>query len=213
MNISAVAVTRPSCSHHRVNGLMQQGRIRRGIQRNGVLFSSKRQLHESETSRQKYPIFTIKAQQTYDSQITILADMPLFESPHASFDRYMEDKPRVFKVIFPENRGIQRLNETKWDLEGLTEGRNKPSEFRLTMEGVLYPDRKGTRSRIKGHFNMSLSFAPPPMLALIPPHVHRDVTQSVMKNIAESMEHNVRNNLLADYAKFKKESPKNLSPP
>ncbi|KAB1705642.1 DUF1997 domain-containing protein, partial [Klebsiella pneumoniae] len=195
-------------------------------------------------------------------QITIPADMPLFESPHASFDRYMEDKPRVFKAIFPENRGTQRLNEeewrirmepiaflflkawpvvnmrvrcktkgkeypsgvpthtsmvlelkiTKWDLEGVTEERNKPSEFRLNMEGVLYPDRKGTRSRIKGHFNMSLSFAPPPMLALIPPHVHREVTQSVMKNMVESMEHKVRNNLLADYAKFKKETPQNLSP-
>lgn len=250
----------PSCSHVRVNSMLQQGsRISRGFQ---FLVPAERKLVQLNSSkRQEYPRFTIKAhdQQTYDSQITILADMPLFESPNASFDRYMEDKPRVFKAIVPDNRGTQRLNEeewrirmepigflflsawpvvnirlryktqgkeypsgvpthttmvlelkiTKWDLEGVTEGKNKPSEFRLNMEGVLYPDRKGGRSRIKGHFHMSLSFAPPPMLALVPPHVHRDVTQSVMKSLAESMQHKVRNNLLADYAKFKKETPKN----
>ena len=95
--------------------------------------------------------------------------------------------------------------QTKWDLEGVTEGKNKPSEFRLSMEGVLYPDRR--ISRIKGRLHMSISFAPPPMLALVPPHVHKDVTQAVMKNMAESMQHKVRNNLLADYAKFKKENP------
>lgn len=211
--------------------------------------------------RQSNPRFTVKAHhQTYDSQITILADMPLFESPHASFDRYMEDKPRIFKAVSPDNRGTQRINEeewrirmepigflfvtawpvvnmrlrcktkgkeypsgvpthtsmvlelkiTKWDLEGITEGRNKPSEFRLGMEGALYPDRKGGKSRIKGHFHMSISFAPPPMLALVPPHIHRDITQAVMKNMAEDMQHKVRNNLLADYAKFKKEATKNL---
>lgn len=67
--------------------------------------------------------------------------------------------------------------QTKWDLEGVTEGKNKPSEFRLSMEGVLYPDRR--ISRIKGRLHMSISFAPPPMLALVPPHVHKDVTQAV----------------------------------
>ncbi|XP_019247372.1 PREDICTED: uncharacterized protein LOC109226911 isoform X2 [Nicotiana attenuata] len=222
-----------------------------------------RNLALSATKKQKYSSFTINAQQTYTSQVTILADMPLYESPHASFDRYMEDKPRVFKAIFPENRGTQRVNEEewrirmepiaflfltawpvvnmriryktkgkeypsgvptntstvlelkiiKWDLEGLTEGKNKPSEFRINMEGALYPDRRGARSRIKGHFNMSLSFAPPPMLALVPPHVHQHVTQSVMNNMAESMQHKVRDNLLADYTKFKKENYKNIPPP
>ncbi|KAB1705424.1 DUF1997 domain-containing protein [Klebsiella pneumoniae] len=263
MNVSVVAVTSPSCSHLRLNSLLKQGRSRGFQYGKGVFLVPERNLVPSSSARQKYRSFTIKVQQTYHSQITVPADMPLFESPHASFDRYMEDKPRVFKAIFPDNRGTQRLNEeewrirmepiaflflkawpvvnmrvrcktkgkeypsgvpthtsmvlelkiTKWDLEGVTEERNKPSEFRLNMEGVLYPDRKGTRSRIKGHFNMSLSFAPPPMLALIPPHVHREVTQSVMKNMVESMEHKVRNNLLADYAKFKKETPQNLSPP
>lgn len=248
MKVGFVAVAVPS-----VCATLQQGKIRsRGFQlfkRNIRVLTP---FHEYET---KY-YNPIKAhQQSYDSQITILADMPLFESPHASFDRYMEDKPRVFKAISPDNRGTQRINEeewrirmepigflfltawpvvnmrlrcktngkeyppgvpnhtsmvlefkiTKWDLEGVTEGKNKPSEFRLSMEGVLYPDRR--ISRIKGRLHMSISFAPPPMLALVPPHVHKDVTQAVMKNMAESMQHKVRNNLLADYAKFKKENP------
>ncbi|XP_049346430.1 uncharacterized protein LOC125810977 [Solanum verrucosum] len=251
MNPSAVAVTVPS-----VCAMLHQGRSRsRGFQffeRNIVLVLSP----SKQKFRTKY--HPIKAhQQSYDSQITIVADMPLFESPHASFDRYMEDKPRVFKAISPDNRGTQRLNEeewriqmepigflfltawpvvnlrlrcktkgneypsgvpnhtsmvlefkiTKWDLEGVTE----PPEFRLSMEGVLYPDRRkgGRSSRIKGHFHMSISFVPPPMLAFVPPYVHRDVTQLIMKNVAESMQHKVRNNLLADYAKFTKETPKN----
>ncbi|KAK4712424.1 hypothetical protein R3W88_006937 [Solanum pinnatisectum] len=155
--------------------------------------------------------------------------MPLFESPHASFDRYMEDKSRVFKPIFPDNRGTQRLNEeewrirmepigfllltawpvvnmrlrcktnakeypsavpthtsmvlefkiTKWDLEGVIES----SEFRLSMEGVLYPIEEK----------------------------EEEAASKIMKNVAASMQHKVRNNLLADYAKakFKKETPKN----
>ncbi|XP_009761891.1 uncharacterized protein [Nicotiana sylvestris] len=253
-----MSVAVPSCSHLSVNSLLQRGTSRDHLQyyRGGTLALS-------ATKKQKYSSFTINAQQTYTSQITVQADMPLYESPDASFDRYMEDKPRVFKAIFPENRGTQRVNEeewrirmepivflfltawpvvimriryktkgkeypsgvptntstvlelkiTKWDLEGVTEGENKPSEFRINMEGALYPDRRGTRSRIKGHFNMSLSFAPPPMLALVPPHVHQHVTQSVMKNMAESMQHKVRDNLLADYTKFKKENYKNIPPP
>ncbi|XP_016434062.1 uncharacterized protein LOC107760517 isoform X1 [Nicotiana tabacum] len=257
------AVAVPSYSHLSVNSLLQRGRSRDLQYYRGACLITGRNLALSATKKQKKSSFTINAQQTYTSQITILADMPLYESPDASFDRYMEDKPRVFKAIFPENRGTQRVNEeewrirmepiaflfltawpvvnmriryktkgkeypsgvptntstvlelkiTKWDLEGVTEGKNKPSEFRLNMEGALYPDRRGARSRIKGHFNMSLSFAPPPMLALVPPHVHQHVTQSVMKNMAESMQHKVRDNLLADYTKFKKENYKNIPPP
>lgn len=29
----------------------------------------------------------------------------------ASFDEYLEDKPRVFKAIFPDKRRSQQLNE------------------------------------------------------------------------------------------------------
>lgn len=41
----------------------------------------------------------------------IYTDIPLYESPGASFDRYLEDKPRVFRAIFPDTQRSQRLNE------------------------------------------------------------------------------------------------------
>ncbi|CAK9186060.1 unnamed protein product [Ilex paraguariensis] len=61
---------------------------------------------------------TIKSQtaklSTYSSSIS--TDCPLFESPQASFDQYLEDKPRVFKAIFPEKQGSQQLNEEEWKI-------------------------------------------------------------------------------------------------
>ncbi|CAK7322960.1 unnamed protein product [Dovyalis caffra] len=47
---------------------------------------------------------------TYSSRMT--TDIPLYESPGASFDRYLEHKPRVFDAIFPDKRRSQQLNET-----------------------------------------------------------------------------------------------------
>lgn len=77
MKVGFVAVAVPS-----VCATLQQGKIRsRGFQlfkRNIRVLTP---FHEYET---KY-YNPIKAhQQSYDSQITILADMPLFESPHVS---------------------------------------------------------------------------------------------------------------------------------
>lgn len=46
---------------------------------------------------------------TYSSRIA--TDMYLYESPDASFDQYLEDKPRVFKAIFPDKRRSQQLND------------------------------------------------------------------------------------------------------
>ncbi|KAL7232324.1 hypothetical protein ACSBR2_010360 [Camellia fascicularis] len=46
---------------------------------------------------------------TYSSRIS--TDIPLYESPRASFDQYLEDKPRVFKAMFPDKQRSQRLNE------------------------------------------------------------------------------------------------------
>ncbi|KAJ8775151.1 hypothetical protein K2173_020155 [Erythroxylum novogranatense] len=54
---------------------------------------------------------------TYCSRIA--TDMPLYESPGASFDRYLEDKPRVFKAIFPDKRRSQQLNEEEWRIQML----------------------------------------------------------------------------------------------
>nr|GMD49887.1 uncharacterized protein LOC109188953 [Ipomoea batatas] len=54
---------------------------------------------------------------TYSSRIS--TDIPLYEVPGASFDRYLEDKPRVFKAIFPDKRRSQQLNEEEWRIHML----------------------------------------------------------------------------------------------
>ncbi|MFS7948207.1 hypothetical protein Hanom_Chr06g00557241 [Helianthus anomalus] len=46
---------------------------------------------------------------TYTSRLA--TDVYLYESPDASFDQYLEDKPRVFKAIFPDKRRSQQLND------------------------------------------------------------------------------------------------------
>ncbi|XP_034707208.1 uncharacterized protein LOC117930680 [Vitis riparia] len=54
---------------------------------------------------------------TYTSRIS--TDLPLYESPGALFDEYLEDKPRVFKAIFPDKRRSQRINEEEWRIQML----------------------------------------------------------------------------------------------
>ncbi|XP_024977859.1 uncharacterized protein LOC112515335 isoform X2 [Cynara cardunculus var. scolymus] len=49
---------------------------------------------------------------TYSSRIA--TDIYLYESPDASFDQYLEDKPRVFKAIVPDKRRSQQLDEEEW---------------------------------------------------------------------------------------------------
>ncbi|KAJ4707407.1 Protein of unknown function (DUF1997) [Melia azedarach] len=45
------------------------------------------------------------------------ADIPLYESPWALFDHYLEDKSRVFKAMFPDEQRSKRLNEVLRRLE------------------------------------------------------------------------------------------------
>ncbi|KAJ8433121.1 hypothetical protein Cgig2_023079 [Carnegiea gigantea] len=54
---------------------------------------------------------------TYSSSIS--TDIPLYETPGASFDQYLEDKPRVFRAIFPDKRRSQQLNEEEWRVDML----------------------------------------------------------------------------------------------
>lgn len=49
---------------------------------------------------------------TYSSRIS--TDIPLYEIPGASFDQYLEDKPRVFTAIFPDKHRSQQLNQVKF---------------------------------------------------------------------------------------------------
>ncbi|GAB2287757.1 hypothetical protein Dimus_022118 [Dionaea muscipula] len=54
---------------------------------------------------------------TYSAKIT--TDIPLYEAPGASFDQYLENKPRVFSAIFPDKRRSQQLNEDEWRIHML----------------------------------------------------------------------------------------------
>ncbi|CAA0828399.1 Protein of unknown function (DUF1997 [Striga hermonthica] len=197
-------------------------------------------------------------QSTYSSRIS--TDIPLYETPEASFDQYLENKPRVFKAIFPDKRRSRQLNEEKWrvhmlpieflfltvspvidmrlrcrtqgmgypqgvprditkvleldivrwELQGLDD-MLRPSQFSLGVKGALYPDRRGPRTRLKGQLQMSITFDLPPVLALIPEDVRRNVAESVLKRLVENMKAKVNGSLIADYSEFKKESSKALA--
>ncbi|XP_047322680.1 uncharacterized protein LOC124926491 [Impatiens glandulifera] len=189
---------------------------------------------------------------TYSSSIT--TDIPLYESPTASFDHYLEDKPRVFEAIFPDKRRSQKLNKDEWRIQMLPiqflfltvwpvidmrlayklDGKDypsgvpteisrvvelnivrwelkgldnvfKPSEFSLNVKGALYPDRRGGRSRLKGQLQLSISFVLPPVLALVPEDVRRDVAETVLRSLVMNMKQKVNSSLLADYSEFKRE--------
>ncbi|XAR51710.1 hypothetical protein NMG60_11006423 [Bertholletia excelsa] len=235
--------------------------------RTGLQFKSKQlrpglpewQCREQRIELRSHSCFVIRSQMvkpdTYSSRIS--TDIPLYEVPGASFDQYLEDKPRVFNAIFPDKRRSQRLTEEEWRIQMLpidflfvtvwpvidmrlrckAEGTDyptgvtssitkvieleiirwelqglddilKPSAFTLGVKGALYPDRRGARTRLKGQLQMSMSFALPPVLALVPEDVRRNVAESVLNRLVENMKHKVNSSLLADYSKFKREKLK-----
>ncbi|KDP27180.1 hypothetical protein JCGZ_19879 [Jatropha curcas] len=194
----------------------------------------------------------------YSSRIS--TDIPLYESPGASFDTYLEDKRRVFKAMFPDKRRSQQLNEEewriqmlpinflfltvlpevdmrlrcksggkdyppeipkhiskvleldiiRWKLEGL-DNVLEPSHFSLGVKGALYADRiGGARTRLKGQLEMNISFVLPPVLALVPEDIRRNVAETVLTRLVQDMKHKVNGSLLADYSEFKRGRLKNL---
>ncbi|XVF16669.1 hypothetical protein REPUB_Repub10bG0052200 [Reevesia pubescens] len=189
---------------------------------------------------------------TYSARIS--TDIPLYETPGALFDEYLEDKPRLFNAMFPDKHRSQQLNQdewriqmlplqllvlnvwpvvdlrlrcksrgrdyppevppditkvleldiTRWELQGL-DNVVDPSHFTLIVKGTLYPDRRGKKSRLRGHLEMNISFVLPPALALIPENVRDSLGKEVMTKLVESMKQKVDASLLADYSKFKRE--------
>ncbi|GFY87019.1 hypothetical protein Acr_05g0006580 [Actinidia rufa] len=99
---------------------------------------------------------------------------------------------------------LVELDIIRWELQGLDDIL-KPSEFTLGVKGTMYPERRGTQSRLKGQLQMSISFVLPPVFALVPEDVRREVAQSVLKRLVENMKHKVNGSLLADYSEFKRE--------
>ncbi|GAV77582.1 DUF1997 domain-containing protein [Cephalotus follicularis] len=102
------------------------------------------------------------------------------------------------------------LDITRWELQGL-DSVLEPSQFSLRVKGLLYPDRRGPRSRLKGRLAMSISFVLPPMLALIPEDSRQSVADAVLRGLLENMKHKVNNSLLADYSKFQSERRRHLA--
>ncbi|XP_058082833.1 uncharacterized protein LOC131230819 isoform X5 [Magnolia sinica] len=139
---------------------------------------------------------------------TISTDIPLSESPPgASFDEYLSNRARVFQAMFPDKHRSQRLNNIKWELQGL-ENVLKPSHFALCVKGALYSDRRGIHSRLRGQLEMSISCILPPALSLIPEDVLKGVSESVLRRLVERMKQKVNESLLSDFREFRRESLK-----
>ncbi|XP_050226573.1 uncharacterized protein LOC126676418 [Mercurialis annua] len=195
---------------------------------------------------------------TYSSRIS--TDIPLYEAPGASFDSYLEDRPRVFKAMFPDKQRSEQLNQEEWRIQMLpisflfltvwpvvdmrlrckSGGKDYPSQvpikinkvleldiirwqlqgidnvidpshFSLGVKGLLYADRLGARTRLKGQLEMNISFVLPPVLALIPEDVRKNIAESVLTGLVQNMKHKVNGSLLADYSEFKRQTTaKNL---
>ncbi|KAL4197934.1 hypothetical protein AMTRI_Chr04g190740 [Amborella trichopoda] len=54
---------------------------------------------------------------TYCSSLA--TDLPLYESPLAPFEEYLEQRERVFEAIFPDKRRSLRLNHEEWRIQML----------------------------------------------------------------------------------------------
>ncbi|KAK1289911.1 hypothetical protein QJS10_CPB18g01456 [Acorus calamus] len=135
---------------------------------------------------------------------TIATDLPLYEPPGTSFDDYLNDRPRIFRAMFPDRRRSQQLNDTRWELQGL-EGAYKPSHFALSVQGALYAERRGFLNRLKGKLEMSITFILPPVLALVPQDVLKSLVESLLKRLVGRMKQEVDGSLLADFAEYRKE--------
>ncbi|KAJ4750590.1 hypothetical protein LUZ62_084995 [Rhynchospora pubera] len=66
---------------------------------------------------------------TYSSIIS--SNIPLYESPEVSFDEYLQDRPRVFKAVFPSHHRSNRLNEEEWKIQMV------PFQFLLVSAHVV----------------------------------------------------------------------------
>ena len=68
--------------------------------------------------------------------------------------------------------------QTQWELRGL-DYILKPSDFVLSINGILYSEKRGISSRLKGHLKLSVKFAIPPSMAMIPEEAFKSVGEMV----------------------------------
>lgn len=87
--------------------------------------------------------------------------------------------------VFTSNLGSitgYYLMQVRWELQGL-DNVLEPNHFSLGVNGTLYSDKRGVRSKLKGQLEMKISVILPPVLTLVPDDVRRSVTESVSPKI------------------------------
>ncbi|XP_020240324.1 uncharacterized protein LOC109819128 isoform X1 [Cajanus cajan] len=61
---------------------------------------------------------SIRNEKTSSFSFRSKANVPIYELPGASFDQYMDDKQRVFRAVFSDNKGLTtQLNEEVWRIK------------------------------------------------------------------------------------------------
>ncbi|KAL7606950.1 uncharacterized protein LOC111893917 [Lactuca sativa] len=102
-----------SCNYHQRNSATNfsfTGDLKRKLLKQNWQ-KSKHELLSDSRNRWRFECKVSNAS-TYSSRMA--TDIYLYETPNASFDQYLEDKPRVFKAIFPDKRRSQQLNDEEW---------------------------------------------------------------------------------------------------
>nr|AFK48945.1 unknown [Lotus japonicus] len=67
------------------------------------------------TKSASYPMIRNEKKSSFRYRSTV--DVPLYELPGASFDQYMDDKSRVFRTMFPDQKTMEQLNEEEWRIK------------------------------------------------------------------------------------------------
>ncbi|KAK8587798.1 hypothetical protein V6N13_086771 [Hibiscus sabdariffa] len=129
--------------------------------------------------------------------------------PMVDFRMGCKSKARDYPPQVPQDvTKVLELHTTRRELEGIDNVFN-PSHFTLAVKGTLYPDRRGSKSRIRGHCEMNISIVYPLAFTLIPDGVRDTIVKGIMEEVGKRMSQNVDASLFADYTKFKNErSPK-----
>lgn len=99
---------------------------------------------------------------------------------------------------------VLTLEATKWQLRGL-DYVLKPSDFVLSINGILFSEKRGASSRLRGHLTMNVKFAIPPSLSMIPHEAFKSVGEAVLTRLLESMKEKVNSKLLKDYRAYARE--------
>ncbi|KAK1314392.1 hypothetical protein QJS10_CPA06g00428 [Acorus calamus] len=139
----------------------------------------------SPRSRSEFRASAAMTEKPVTFSATIATDLPLYEPPGTSFDDYLNDRPRIFRAMFPDRRRSQQLNDEEWKIQMLaidfllvsvtpivvmrlrckSQGKNYPSGVPRDIGRVL--DLQATRWELQGlegaykpsHFALSVQGA------------------------------------------------------